>query len=101
MLEKLEKLWATQKTVCIILGLILLPITLLILGTKLYMMYNEYMAKSSLDKAQKEDNKLAAEEDALKQASNQALSEANEAASRIEDRKKEEVDLDWHTKRKD
>lgn len=101
MLEKLEKLWQTQKTICIIIGVILLPITLLIFGTKLYMMFNEFMAKKSLEGAQKKDNKLAAEEEALKKASSAAVAKADEAANRIEDRKNDEVDLDWHTKRKD
>lgn len=101
MLEKLEKLWETQKTICIIIGVILLPITLLILGTKLYMMYNEFAAKKSLEGAQKKDDKLAAEQGALVKASDSAVAKADEAAERIEDRKNDEVDLDWHTKRKD
>lgn len=101
MLEKLEKLWQTQKTICIILGVILLPITLLIFGGKLYMIYNEFMAKKSLDETQKKDDELAAEQDTLVKASDNAVVNADEAAKRIENRKNEEVDLDWHTKRKD
>jgi hypothetical protein len=101
-MEKLEKLWQTQKTICIILGIILLPITLLIIGTKLYMMYNEFAAKKSLEGAQKKDDKLAAEEDALKKASDGALKEADKAAQRIEDRHADDaVDLDWNKKRND
>ena len=100
MLEKLEKLWQTQKTICIILAIVLLPITVFILGIRLYMIYNEFAAKKSLEGAQKKDDDLAAEEDSLKKASDSAVVEADKAAERVEKRKDEEVDLDWHTKRK-
>lgn len=102
MLEKIEKLWETQKTICIILGIILLPITILIIGTKLYMAYNEYAAKKSLDDTQSKDDKLAAEEDELKKQANDALKEADKAAQRIENRHNDGgVDLDWNKKRDD
>lgn len=101
MTEKLMKLWETQKTMCIILGILLLPITLAIIGYKVYSWWNGFAAKKSLDEAQKKDDKLAAEEDSLKKAADSFTSKADEAAKRIEDRKEEEVDLDWHTKRKD
>ena len=98
-MEKLAKLWETQKTICIILGIILLPITLMIIGTKLYMIYNEFMAKKSLEGAQKKDDTLSAQEDALKKAADSTMSEADKAAKRIEDRKNEEIDMDWNKKK--
>lgn len=96
----LENLWEKNKALCIIVGLILFPITILLLGNKIMSAINMAGAKKSLENAQKKDDKLAAEEDALKQQANQSLDVANKAAQRIEDRKDEGLeDLDWHKKR--
>lgn len=95
-------MWQNHRTVTIVLGVILLPITLAIVGLKLYMLFNAKAAENSLKDAEKKDQKLAAEEDALKKQANQAVAEADKAAQRIENRHADDdVDMDWHTKRKD
>jgi uncharacterized protein YoxC len=101
-MEFLEKMWATQKTVCIILGVLLFPIAIAIIGFKIYMSSNLDAAKKSLDKAQEKDNTLASQEDALKKQADNAVAEADKAAQRIEDRHADgAVDMDWQNKRKD
>lgn len=100
--ERLLNLWNTQRIICVLLGMLLLPITLLILGIKIYILLNERGAKNSLSDTQKKDDVLSKEADELKEKANQALSEANKAAQRIENRHSENVvDLDWNKKRND
>jgi hypothetical protein len=102
MMAKLESLWINHRTLTIIIGLVLLPITLAIVGMKIYMLLNVKGAAKSLENAQKKDDVLSAEQEALVAAANEAIRDADEAAKRISNRAKEEtVDLDWHTKRKD
>ena len=101
-MEFLENLWKNHRTMAVILGVVLLPITLAIIGLKIYMALNLAGAKKSLDKAEATDVKLAGEEDALKKQANQAIAEADKAAQRIDNRHADDaVDMDWHTKRKD
>ena len=101
-MDFLQNLWTNHRIIAIILAVVLLPITLGILGLKLYEMFNNTSAKKSLESAQNSDNKLAQKEDELKKQANASVAEADKAAQRIEDRHtNEEVDLDWHTKRKD
>ncbi len=101
-MEFLEKMWANHRTATIVIGVLLLPITLAILGIKIYMALNLAGAKKSIEEAQKTDNRLAAEEDALKKAADKTLSEADKAAARIDNRHEDGgVDMDWNKKRDD
>lgn len=97
----LEKMWQDHRTATIVVGLILFPITIAIIGLKLYMGYQVNAAHKEVKQAQEKDNKLAAEENSFKQQANDHLAEADKAAQRIEDRKDELPDLDWQNKRKD
>lgn len=100
--EKLLNLWNNHRTVAVILGLLLLPLTLLMLGLKVYMLLNEKAAENSLKDAQKKDDKLSAEESELKKKADEAMAEANKAAQRVVNRHEEDaVDLDWNKKRND
>ena len=101
-MDFLSKMYEEHKTLTIILGLLLLPITLAIVGIKLYMTFNANAAAKSIENAQKKDDTLAAQEDALKKQADASVAEADKAAQRIEDRHAEgAADLDWETKRKD
>jgi hypothetical protein len=101
-MEFLEKMWTNHRTATIIVGVLLLPITLAIIGLKIYMALNMKAAENSLKDAQKTDDKLAAKEDELKKQADAAVAAADKAAQRIENRHEDgAVDMDWHTKRKD
>lgn len=98
----LESLWEKNKALCIIVGLLILPITIILFGNKIMSAINLAGAKKSIDNTQKTDNNLATAEDALKTKAADSLKEADKAAQRIEDRKEDGIeDLDWHKKRKD
>lgn len=98
----LDNMWQNHRTLTIVLGLVLLPITLLLIGLKLYMAFQVNQAHKEVQEAKDKDKKLEAEEDALKKAADASLAEADKAAQRIENRHEEgAVDMDWHTKRKD
>ena len=100
-MEFLNKLWTEHRTLAIILGLVLLPLTLLLIGIKLYMAFQVNAAHKEVEKAKSEDKKLEAEEDALKKQADDSMKVADQAAQRIEDRKDSGTDLDWNKKRDD
>lgn len=98
----LEKMWTNHRTITIIIGVILFPIAIAILVLKFMSSSNVAAAEKSIKEAQKTDDKLAAEEDALKAQAAAALNDADKAAQRRENRAEEDsTDLDWASKRKD
>lgn len=98
----IDNMWTNHRTATIVLGVILFPIAIAIIGLKIYMAMNMAAADKSIKEAQKKDDVLSAEEDALKAQAGQALNEADKAAQRIENRHEEDsTDLDWQNKRKD
>ena len=101
-MEFLENMWKNHRTATIVIGVLLLPITLAILGIKIYMALNLAGAKKSIENAQKKDDQLSAQEDALKKQADAAQREADKAAQRVEDRHNDGgVDMDWNKKRND
>jgi len=100
-METLEKFYAEHKTMAIILGVILFPLALLVIGLKIYMSMQVAGAHKDVADAIEKDKKFEAQENQLKQEAAQHMAEADTAAQRIEDRKTEEPDMDWQTKRKD
>lgn len=98
----IERMWQNHRTATIVIGVILFPIAIAIIALKLYMMFQVNAAHKEMDNAKKEDKKLLAEEDALKQAADVSLAEADKAAQRIENRHQEgAVDMNWNKKRED
>lgn len=98
----IDDMWANHRTATIVVGVILFPVALAIIGLKIYMAMNLAGAEKSIKEAQKKDDVLSAQEDALKQQAAGTLAEADKAAQRIEDRHEDNAtDLDWQNKRKD
>jgi len=98
----IDNMWANHRTATIVLGVILFPIAIAIIGLKIYMTMNMAAADKSIKEAQKADDGLKAQEDALKAQAGAALVDADKAAQRREDRKEDgAVDMDWQNKRKD
>lgn len=97
----LDKMWNEHRTLTIIVGLVLLPLTLLLIGLKIYMAMQVNAAHKEVEKAIDTDKKLEAEENALKKQADDSLKVADQAAQRIEDRKDSGTDLDWNKKRND
>jgi uncharacterized protein YoxC len=98
----LEKMWKEQRVLTIIVGVILFPIAIALLVLKFMSSSNVAAAEKSIKEAQKTDDKLAAEEDALKAEAASSLAVADKAADRREQRAEESFqDLDWQNKRKD
>lgn len=98
----LDNMWKNHRTATIIIGVILFPIAILLIGLKLYMAFQVNQAHKEVQDAKDKDKKLGAEEDALKKAADASLADADKAAQRIENRHEEgAVDLDWQNKRKD
>ena len=62
----LDKMWNEHRTLTIIVGLVLLPLTLLLIGLKIYMAMQVNAAHKEVEKAIDTDKKLEAEENALK-----------------------------------
>ncbi len=98
----IDNMWQNHRTATIIIGVVLFPIAIAIIGLKLYMMFQVNAAHKEMEKAKEQDKKLSAEEDALKKAADTSLAEADKAAQRRENRAEEgAVDMDWNKKRND
>lgn len=79
-----------------VLMYVFFPITLILIGFKIFMEFNKSNADKSLDKANEKDRKLELEEQALKQEAK--VHEAKAAEIEKEIKEETNTDLDWHKK---
>ena len=79
--------------------IVFFPITLLIIGFKIYMSMNKNKADESLKKTDQADRKLELQEERLKQAADVHEAKADKIQADIDKGRKEpNNDLDWHKK---
>lgn len=94
MINKLAGLWETKRW----LFWLLLPLTALAVGIKYYLDYLEYKADRDLEEAQNRDDELKAKQDKYNDEANKAKAEADKIEEKIENRKTDDIDDDWHLK---
>lgn len=92
MIEKLAGLWDTKRW----LFWLLLPITIIAVGIKYYLDYIEMKSKEDMAKAKSEAQKLRFKERQARQEAKKKKEEADKIEKKIEDRKPEDIDIDWH-----
>lgn len=97
----LDRMWQNHRTTTIIIGVILFPIAIAVIGLKIYMAMQVKGAHKDMEKAKEKDAVLAQQQNDLQKQADASLSNANQAAQRREDRANESVDLDWNKKRDD
>lgn len=98
----LDDMWENHRTVTIVLGVILFPIAIAIIGLKIYMSMQVNAAHKEVENAKAQDKVLSAQENELKKQADSAMNDANKAAQKVEDRHADDaVDMDWQNKRKD
>lgn len=95
MIEKLVKLWFTNKK---LFYLLLIPLGLIVI-CKIALGFNKHSAEKALKKAVAKEKELKKEQDELNEQAKDHLGNAEKAADRIENRHNEGGgDPDWHKK---
>ncbi len=94
MIDKLAGLWDTKRW----LFWLLLPITIIAVGVKYYLDYLEYKSEKDMERAKSEAQKLRFKQRQARQAAKKKKEEADKLEKKIEDRKEEDIDIDWHLK---
>jgi uncharacterized protein YoxC len=98
----IEEMYEKHKVLTIIACVLLFPIVIALFVLKIMSSANVAGAEKSLKTAQKTDDQLSAQEDALKDQAAQSLADADKAAQRRNNRAEDNAtDLDWQNKRKD
>ena len=94
MIDKLVGLWDSKRW----LFWLLLPLTAFAFGIKYYLDYLEYKASRDLSNTNSKNQRLRYEQQQLKRKAKEEQKKAKELEDKIEDRKEEDVDEDWHLK---
>ena len=97
MIEKLANLWDTKRW----LFWLLLPITAIAVGVKYYLDYLEYKSEHDMKETKKTDQQIRAKEEKVNKEVKVEQKKAEDLQKKIDDRKVEDIDENWHLRDSD
>jgi len=96
MIERIVNLWNTKRW----LFWLIFPLAIVAVVIKFYLDYLENKSSSDMKETIKATDNLREKKEEVVKKANESMKKANEAAKKIEERKVEDVDVDWHLKDK-